>query len=174
MVPDNRISKDAPAIYISFEGKGAAADSLATRFLEAGDSRNSRRPGKDVWLRLHNNSLWALSVTSLGMHTGKQPEMIELLSGTCVFAAADGMEVAIVYRLRREDGREIPVYPGLDMFWTTWLPPGRSVLFSIPHALLPKKWVVAIPYNYEWEDVQTGYGGGPVHSVEFWSYRLPR
>lgn len=100
--------------------------------------------------------------------------MIALPDGSFRFAVADGMEVAVAFDLRREDGRHIPLAPGIDFFSTSWLPPGRSLLFSVPRKALTKGRVVEVAYAYEWESGQRfSFNVEPLHHVEFWAYRLP-
>ena len=151
-----RISTEDPSVYISYEGTGAPLDPLEARFLESGRTGQSKRDGDDIWLRLHNNSYWAISFNTFSIYGDGEPEMIEIpkASGTYKFALGDGIEVGIFYRVREKNGKFLPVY-GTDMYWVSNLPPGRSVIFSVSRKHLSREREIAVKFNYEWEDGQS-------------------
>lgn len=63
---DYRLSKDNPAVFISFERVGPALDPLAAHLFESGNAKISQGVGSDFWLRLRNNSVWAISLRTYG------------------------------------------------------------------------------------------------------------
>jgi hypothetical protein len=49
------------------------------------------------------------------------------------------------------DAAKPPVINRSDVFSTSWLPPGGSVIFSVPREHLAERLAISIAYNYEWE-----------------------
>ena len=170
LVADYRISNDHPMVYISFIGRGKALNPLDTHLLEVGDNRQSKEDGKDYWFRLVNNSVWAISITTYGNAIGKKREMVKLPDGKFAFSVSDGLEVAIFYKIQRSDGRRIAINLGIDMFSTSWIPPGRSILFSVPRKIFRKDRELIVNFGFEWEK---GQYSAPSHQVRLTTLALP-
>src|SRR5712675_1454937 len=90
---DPRLSKDHPAIYITFERRGKAIDPADFRLAETGDISKSQEKGDDIWLRLHNNSRWAIRFPTWSLYIGKKISPYRLSDGKTVLVLSDGMEV---------------------------------------------------------------------------------
>jgi hypothetical protein len=160
-----------PIIYISFEKFGKAIDPLAQRMAEAGESARSKEKGKDVWLRLHNNSKFAISFPTDSLYLGKRVSVY--LSPDCskVLSLVDGAEVSIQYQIEEKDGCSVPY--GLDTSWKSRLAPGRSVLFSVRREHLANDRRIYVAFNYDWEEADRySYNLTPVHRSEYYGYRL--
>jgi len=164
-------SKEYPIVYITFERFGKAINPMDTRMAETGEPSKSKEKGEDVWLRLHNNSQWAITFATDSMYLGKRISPYRSSDGSSILGLNDGTEVSIQYQIEEEDGRRVPY--GSDMSFASWLPPGRSVLFSVRRDHLSKNRSIFISFNYEWEKGQV-YSNNlpPVHRSEYYSYRL--
>jgi hypothetical protein len=168
---DIRLSKDQPAIYITFERRGKAVNPMDSRLAETGETSKSQEKGDDIWLRLHNNSRWAILFSTRSLYVGNKISPYRLSDGKSVLGLSDGMEVNAVYQVVENDGRVVPF--GGDMHSLSWLPPGRSILFSVNREHLSKGRSIYIYFNYEWErEEQFSYNLSPEHRSMYWGYRL--
>jgi hypothetical protein len=160
-----------PIIYIGFEKFGKAIDPMNERMAEGGDSARSKEKGKDVWLRFHNNSKFAISFRTDSMYLGKRASMYQFPDGSKVLSLVDGAEVSIQYQIAEKDRRSVPY--GSDNAFISWLAPGRSVLFSVRREHLLNDRMIYIDFNYDWEKADRySYNLAPVHRSEYYAYRL--
>jgi hypothetical protein len=160
-----------PIIHISFEKFGKAIDPLAEHLGEAGESARSKEKGKDVWLRFHNNSKFAISFSTDSMYLGKRVSMYQMPDGSKVLSLVDGAEVRMHYHVEEKDGRWVPY--GLDNSFKSWLAPGRSVLFSVRREHLSDGRLIYVDFNYDWEKADIYSNNlAPVHRSEYYGYRL--
>jgi hypothetical protein len=148
---DARQSQDSgkPAIYLTFERVG-------------GDD--------SVWLRLHNNTPWAVSFRTEHDYQGKDVTPLVLGEGRVVPGLADGLEVTPEYFIEHATDRVTTSARGWCTATTSWLPPGRSVVFSFPREALKSWEEVYIRFTYEWE----GGGHDPEHRVKFSGFDLSK
>jgi hypothetical protein len=160
-----------PIIYLSFEKFGEAIDPLAEREAEAGESSRSKKKGRDVWLRLHNNSKFAISFRTDSLYLGKRVSTYQFSDGSKILSLVNDAEVSMQYNVEEKDGRAVP--HNLDSSWTSWLAPGRSVLFSVRRDHLSNGRMIYVDFNYDWEkgDVYSN-NLAPVHRSEYYGYRL--
>src|SRR5207253_1587959 len=70
---------------------------------------------------------------------------------------------------------DIPVgYNRGHVFATSWLPPGRSVIFSVPREHLAKHLGIYLSFTYDWETAERDNGSNePEHRVYFRASVLP-
>lgn len=168
---DIRISKDHPSIYITFEKRGKAVNPMDSRLAETGQPSKSKEKGDDIWLRLHNNSRWAILFPTWSLYIGKNVSPYRLSDGKSVLGLADDTEVNAKYQVVEDDGK-ILAYGG-DSYSQSWLPPGRSVIFSVNREHLSKGRSIYVYFNYEWESGQVYSNNlSPEHRSMYWSYRL--
>lgn len=168
---DVRISKDHPAIYITFERRGEAINPMDSRLAETGETSKSKEKGEDYWLRLHNNSRWAILFPTWSLYVGKKVSPYRLSDGGSILGLSDGMEVNALYTVVEDDGRVVPY--GGDSYSQSWLPPGRSIIFSVSREHLSKGRSIYIYFNYEWERGEVYSNNlSPEHRSMYWSYRL--
>jgi hypothetical protein len=179
---DLRLSKDKPTIYITFERAGER------RPLFANESNQG------VWLRLHNNTRWAINFCTPSFYIGEKVAPLHLSDGKAVLGLRDGIEIDMCHEVEAvksyesgmtPDGamfkgrpvkvRPTPVGYGTgDLFSNSWLPAGNSVVFSVPREHLAKHLAIYISFKYERE-----YGGEtfrsdePQHRVYFFASDLP-
>ena len=164
-VPDFRLDSSKPAIYIEFERHGQAIQPMELRLAETGEATFSSRKGRDVWLRLHNNTHWAIQFRTASMYLSSEiwhtPD-----HGIC--ALADGAEVGLIYYLEDEEGKRTCMGGGGCMSSTAWLIPGRSLIFSVPRKALRKSEQICVVFTYEWETYKSFPSYSPTeHAVRF-------
>jgi hypothetical protein len=162
---DVRVSKDRPTVYITFERVGNR------------EPRRSRESSEGVWLRLHNNTRWRIDLQAHGLSN--------------VFLEGNEKEVAFYYHVAAVPKpstryREIP-FPSSpvgeqpeceapllgygDLRSGIELPPGKSILFSVPREHVCKNLYVIVDFRYAWE---SGRAGEPQHSVRFYGSDIPQ
>ena len=178
------LAKDKPTIYITFERPGKVKPT-PTR-LAATDT--SRRQSDDpniqvVWLRLHNNTRWAINFPTDSLYVGPKITAIRLCDGRGALGLRTDIEVNARYEAdavsgdesaRTSDAAQPPVIRRSDVFSTSWLPPGGSVIFSVPREHLAEGLAIYIPYNYEWEYGERIFRSDePQHRVYFRASDLP-
>ena len=172
-----KLEKDRAAVYITFECAG---------------SREPRREGESnngIWLRLHNNLRWGLTVP------GFDPKVPGFTVPTTSTTKSRTDEVVLYYevedtRMRRgrvllrevsekngetgsEQGPRIPPLPigyrMTDLAKTIPLASGRSVLFSIPSEHLTRDLAVSLSFHFQWE----GSMDETEHRVYFYGSNVP-
>jgi len=168
---DIRLSKDHPAIYITFERRGKAINPMDSRLAETGETSKSQEKSDDIWLRLHNNSRWAILFPTWSLYIGKKVSLYRLSDGKSVLGLSDGMEVNAKYQVVENDGKVVPY--GGDSHSSSWLPSGHSVIFSVSREHLSKDRSIYVYFNYEWESGQVYSNNlSPEHRSIYWGYRL--
>ena len=144
-----RLNASKPTIYLSFEGLGK---------------------DDSVWLRLHNNSLRAISFRTEDSYAGTNVIPLMLRDGRQVSGLVDGLEIVPEYFVEHVTERVTTN----GQYWctasTSWLPSGHSVTFSFPRKVLRKWEQIYIRFGYEWES--GGYD--PEHRVKFYGIDLQR
>lgn len=116
--------------------------------LRNGESENG------IWLRLHNNTRWAIR-----LDMGDAPK--EYGDAVLFYEVLSGEKVIVDMRCH--------------VCSTNKLPPGKSILFSLPREYLDEGRAIRIGFSYEWEeDESRSTSLEPQHYVYFYSYNLPR
>jgi len=176
------LSKGNPTIYITFERAGTRKP------MNAGESEQG------IWLRLHNNTPWSISFCTPGLYLGSRIEPYRLRDGRGALALREGVEIQACHGVEQvgyyesektaqgglninESSRveNIPVgYNRGHVFSTSWLPPGHSVIFSVPSEHLAKHLGIYLSFKYEWETAENDSGNNePEHRVYFRASDLP-
>jgi len=167
---DAKLEKTRPSVYITFECTG---------------TREPRREGETnqgVWLRLHNNLRWQLTVPGFAI----PPSFAQTVHGNEAFLYYEVEDT----RMRRgrmllrevseknntmasEQDRRIPPpplgYPQTDLVRTISLAAGDSVLFSIPSEHLTRDLAVSLNFQFQWE----GSMDETQHRVFFYGSDVP-
>lgn len=138
--------EELSGVSITFDHFGAAADPWQQRMAESGEMPEARASGSDFWLRFTNESQHVINFRTLSTYLKQPIELVEIGDKTRVIALPDGGQIAIDYGLESRRGSPIPAFGG-DMFWTSNLPPHRSVLFSVPKKALDRGRRVVIDYT---------------------------
>lgn len=175
------LSKDKPTVYVSFERAGERKP------VYAGESNQG------IWLRLHNNTRWAISFCTESLYVGTKITPLRLSDGRGALGLREGVEISPCYEVeavrsyesvRTSDGGwhiekpvnvpTVPVGTRGHVFSTSWLPSGRAVIFSIPREHLAKYLAIYVSFAYEWETAERDYGNKePEHRVYFRAADLP-
>jgi hypothetical protein len=149
-----------PSIFLSFERSGPREP------IYNGEGHEG------VWLRLYNNTEWAISFCTESLYLGDKTTPLQLHDGRAVLGLRHGTEVAACYWIEetetaRPNHRLRAGFHG-DVSSMSWLPPGRSVVIGIPRENLSKGRTLFINFNYEWETTASGVKPGePEHRVYF-------
>lgn len=116
---DVRLDASKPSVYLTFERFGE------TDF---------------AWLRLHNNTRWAISFRTEDLYVGSNVTPLVLGDGRHVSGLTDNLEVAPEYFIEHE----IDGVTSRGRYWCTdsasWLPSARSVVFRLSAKDL-KEWI---------------------------------
>jgi hypothetical protein len=125
---------------------------------------------RKVYLRLHNNTVWNISVDTDELYPSKTH--IRLRNGVNTYAAPNDRGVSLHYRVEKWalpwENVKVPkvVYP--DNGFANWVASQDSIQFSVPVEYLGKDLQVVVRFNYEWEITKQGYTvGDPEHRVSF-------
>jgi len=148
---DVRLSRDRPSVYLTFVRVARA------RPLRPGQS------GERVWLRLHNNTRWRISVPAFDVPEGY----------------GDAVPAYEVRALPRPRGRNrgdcpLPIRGGPKLASIVELGLGVSMDFSIPVEHLCRNLYIAIQFNYGWEDTDDVADGREAqHYIYFYGRQVP-
>lgn len=134
---DGRFSKRNPSVYITFERRAKIA------------SPNNGEPEERAWLRLHNNTRWAIWFKAHGWSTKEY---------------GDG---GLFYDIENYRKHETKI--GKRCHACSFIPlgGGRSFLFSIPSADIEKDSRIRINFWFAWQDQDGVFGG---REFESWVY----
>jgi hypothetical protein len=125
-----------------------------------------------IWLRIHNNTRGAISIPTEGLYIGPKVASLTLISGKGVLGIRDGVEIAPLFSLEEdhETGYDkLPLAWHGDVYSTSWVPSGGTVLMSLPKDDLVNGRRVALPFSYEWESE----GDGIKHEAFFYAREVP-
>lgn len=125
---DVRISKRHPTIYITFERLGKAVNHWETRMAETGEPSKFKEAGQDFWLRIHNNTRWAIRFSTANLYLGSRTVAYTLPDGSKAVGLGEGMEINANYGVGEDNGAHVELRR-IDMSYGSLLPPGRSVIF---------------------------------------------
>jgi hypothetical protein len=147
-IDDARLDESKPTVYLTLE--------------RLGDDGN-------VWLRLHNNTRWAISFRTRDAYGGvSDVTPLSLGDGRQLKGLVNGLVVLPEYFIEHA-----PEAPGIGgRYWcyssASWLPSGRAVLFSFPRKELREWERLYLTYTYEWEHDENE----PEHKVKFYGSDL--
>jgi hypothetical protein len=144
-------------VSLTLDHFGVTVNPLDQRFAEAGSMPQAHNSGKDPWLRLTNNSGHVIAFRTYSTYIKPPLRWFDLPNGTKVIALEEGMEIALPFRVESRRGSEVDFASGGDMFWESFLPTGRSVLFSVPAAALKRERKVFVEYQKAVEPHGTNY-----------------
>jgi hypothetical protein len=94
-----------------------------------------------VWLRLHNNTRWAINIPTDSLYIRPKTTLIRLGDGRGALAPREGIEVNIRYEVEAEQNARMirpPVIRRADILSSTWLASERSIIFVVPREYLAK------------------------------------
>jgi hypothetical protein len=170
------LTNDRPTVYLTFEREGKR------------EPIHPSESNQGIWLRLHNNTKWAINFCTLSLYIPPKVAPVRLSDGRSVLGLNDGVEVSMCHGVEALKRYEIQLarkgerkkqesikgtdrqvgYDTGDVFSSAWLPSGSSVIFSVPREQLSKSLAVFVRFNYEWEySNRTFRSDEPEHRVYF-------
>jgi hypothetical protein len=163
------IDSQKPSVYLEFEQFGKANDWLQSRLGEVSEKPKIEK-GKDIWLRLYNNSCWDLKIPTFSMYISKVPDPANPGKSKIAFAIQNGAAANVFYNVEEQD--RTGVLWGGDSYSITVLRPGTSIVFPVFREHLEKDRSIYVNFNYGWETKQFSNNLDPLHRSFFWGYRL--
>ncbi len=152
---DMLLDTSRPSVYIEHEQ--FAAPSNAT----------GQAP---VWLRLHNNTRWAVSIRTESLYVGDNVQPLRLMNGKGVLAIRSGITVSPCYAVEEIPGesssttshsineepyRRLRLGNACTVGSTSWIPSGGTIRFHIPSEHLSLGRRISIDFEYEWENARS-------------------
>jgi WD40 repeat protein len=165
-------------VTITFEHFGEPTNPLEQRMMEKGEpnkslTKQSAADAKGVWLRLSNSSPLPISFRTNSFYFPRPNCGVKLSNGANAPGLCDGREISIQYQIEDANGKRVPF--GIDVASTSVLPPGASVLFSVPRVHLENGRTIFIGYSYLKESEKHELDEyGTAHRVVFRISQLPR
>lgn len=160
-----RLTKDKPTVYITFERAGKREP------LEVEES------SEGIWLRLHNNTHWTIFFPAFGVPKalGEVGMFYEIEATKSLEVYRDAPEIRESHK-QENCTPELPVgYRLGHVYSMVRLPPGNSIVFSVPREHLAKGLALRISFNYEWQNEDDVFAGRePKSHVYFYSSKLPQ
>jgi hypothetical protein len=178
---DILVEPDKPTVYITYERAGQFSKAPG-RLAATDPSDEEKLKGesiKGVWLRLHNNTRWAISFPTESLYLGGTKTVpLRLCNGSGALALRDGIEVNARYEIDILPGHENVTRPRvanrIDVFSDSWLGPSCSIVFVVPREYLKEPLAICLPFHYEWEmEKEQLRSGEPEHRIYFHSWNLP-
>jgi hypothetical protein len=127
-------------VSLTFDHLGRSVNPLDQRMAESGKIPEAHQPGDAPWLRLTNHSAQVLAISTYSTYMKPPIQWFQLDEHRKVIALEDGMEITLPFGVENRRGAWVDIGTGGgDMFWGSYLPPGRSVLFSVPPSALKKQ-----------------------------------
>jgi hypothetical protein len=79
-----------PSLYLQFD------DEAERQPVHPGEGRSG------IWLRIHNNTRWAISIPTESFYIGPKVAPLTLMSGKHVLGIRDGIEIAPLYSVEQQ------------------------------------------------------------------------
>jgi hypothetical protein len=175
---DVLLDRNKPSIYLTFERRGQRTP------------RNPDESSEGIWLRLHNNTRWAISTyAGSGVSLSKTSFAPLLLFNKRQPGLLDGVEIDAGYYVDADLQSNISPPKLLrhdSLASEVWLPSGRTLIFSVPREHLGKYLSISVPFQYQWERRPDAKATkisllsileediNPTHRVHFYYYQLQR
>ena len=173
---DVRLVKDQPTVYLTFERFGKALNLGEQKMLQSDQRGRSQQKGNDVWLRVHNNTCWPISLIQYGMYVPKQrPGEAPGERFKRIGILDEGAETGLFYAVMKN--RNQIGYSGIDSYDYVKLLPGRTALFSATRDAFKDQQSIRISFIYDWEfqrgtERKSYTVNEPRHYIEFSAYDL--
>ena len=191
-----RLVEKKAAIYLEFVKLGTCHRAESFTVLSSRPCESKREDIRvdefaAVWLRVHNNSRWAIGIKAGNSYVVPMADGFTLQDGRTVTAGSEGVDIDLQYDVEAERGYErvetakgteyqfidvkAPYIKRLGIFSQIWIPSGRSLIFAVRREYLAKHLMVYLPYKYEWETSQTNVGfEEPEHRAYFSWYKFQK
>ena len=191
-----RLVEKNPTIYVEFVKLGTCHKAESFTVLSSSPCESKRDDVQidefdAVWLRVRNNSRWAIGIRAGNSYVFPMADGFTLQDGRTVTAASEGVDIDLQYDVEAERGYDrvetakgteyqfievkAPYIKRLGVFSQVWIPSGRSAIFAVKREYLAKHLRVYLPYKYEWETSQANVGfEEPEHRAYFSWYALQK
>jgi hypothetical protein len=191
-----RLVEKNPTIYVEFVKLGTCHRAESFTVLSSSPCESKRDDIQidkfaAVWLRVRNNSRWAIGIKAGNSYVVPMADGFTLQDGRTVTAASEGVDIDLQYDVEAERGYErvetakgteyqfidvkAPYIKRLGVFSQVWIPSGRSAIFAVKREYLAKHLSVYLPYKYEWETSQADVGfEEPEHRAYFSWYKFQK
>ena len=163
-----RIDNSRPYVYLLFDHQGS------------GIPRSEKEPKLRLWFRLENNCDIAIVVTTFGVPDGSPAEEVGVMYEIVINAQPNGvLTEAPSQRQATATQPEVTMPQGtmFDVGSSISIPPGSSILFSVPINHLSRHWHIEIPYRFDLKDSRVprpvDIGGQPIMRLEYGLGDLP-
>lgn len=176
-----RGSKRKPTVHITFVRFGKR------------EPRYNNESNDGVWLRVHNNTRWPLTFHGMDWFTSEDQEVRVFYGVEEVLEPADAIRIdtpitgqppppgssvgsasptETLSKPREQSDEDCEAPPGdwgAHVVAPITLPPGKSMIFSVPREALCKNLKIYLKYNYSWErrDRDQRFDYEPEHRVYF-------
>jgi len=183
-----RVSKQKPTVHITFVRFGRREPRFNNESIEG------------VWLRVHNNTRWPLTFLGndwffdevqevrvfYGIERIPEPRDIIRISPLPVVqppppgsSTGNTSQANASIKPKQEEANDCEPPPddwGMHLVSPITLPPGKSMVFSVPKEALCKNLRIYLKYNYSWErhDRYRPFDYEPEHRVYFEGSELPK
>lgn len=155
-------------VNITFSHRGASPNLLDLHLGESGAKDLSDKPGADIWLRLSNQSPWAISLPTQSLYIGRPLRLVPTGPTGNAAAMADGSEVALLFT--SSEGQ----FGAGDMSWRSVLAPGNSLIFNVPRRYLRGKRFIYVDYAAYTTAVLAGREAPSTFRAHFDSSAVPK
>ncbi len=160
------IDESRPYVYLRFDHMGAGVKFAVDE------------PPERVWFRFVNNCRVRISLSAFGAPDGSPKDEVGVMhdvvrdSADLILDVSNNPPAPDAKRSDKDEEANMPTGYEFDVGSRVTIPPGKSVLFSIPVTHLSKLWHIEIPYEF---DLPSGKGprlprvGGEPKMVLFYS-----
>ncbi len=177
---NTHIDEEKPAVYLEFVKLGKRNVLKPTGSVSHNVPLKQELPQTEevetVWLRVYNNSRWAIQFgVDENSLSNSNTELRQLSDSRIVITPTENSEFELAYGVELVN-YESSIKPDLERavpyvrFGATslWLRSGKSVVFLVKRAELRKNIQIYLPFKYEWETSKKNeYYGEPEHRVYF-------
>ena len=123
-----------------------------------------------VWLQLHNNTKWTISIRTESLYIGDKVQPLTLRNGKGALAIRPGITISPCYAVEAISGesssaldhtinegpyQRLRAGNACTVGSTSWIPSGGSVRFRIPSEHLTSGRRISIDFEYEWEEARS-------------------
>jgi hypothetical protein len=166
------IDQNRPYVYLRFDHMGA------------GERFSDDEPPKRVWFQFVNNCGVAVVLRTFGVPEGSPKDEVGVMHDVVKDVAKFGViHVNDPSELNRGSSNlhrkeKMPTGYDSDVSSSASIPPGQSVLFSVPVTHLGKSWHIEIPYKFDLPSGrgprQPTVGGEPRMVLLYYAWDLPQ
>ncbi len=192
-----KLDVQKPSIFLEFVREGECTYASSFTILSEKPCESKRTDirlerFRAVWLRLVNNTRWAIVLHGRNILIPPAVGPLRLADKKIVTAAADGAEIDLKYGVEAESGcdfhkdgpngepclqitKTAPKINSLGVVAPIYVPSGNSAIFAVKLEHLSEYLLVYVLFHYEWEtnDIAPSLGD-PKHRVYYSDWKRQR